>query len=304
MARRASVKAMTGQRTGRLLAVSVALLAGGCGASFPYSGLLQGGGAIPLASEGISAEPGAAPLSEITEGLVAARRRDEGEAIPGFEILIGFLMKDWSQIGNKPAGYWDSDGTPGPPYTFQSIPWSNAFDFSSGIAFQVVLKRPPRGAASLAAGDTFLIFGLSIDSYTGKNPTPTTPEDKFSDEDGNPSVTLTGYWIDGRTVLDPLGAGSGWRPYLQYGGGFIQFPKVFRTNSADTPSPNWSKSLVLGWHMAGGLEWRRGKLGVYIDYGVQAVGAPVTDGNATNKELHDAQDLVTYPVRIGVSLSF
>lgn len=297
MVRRASVKAMTGQRTGRLLAVSAALLAGGCGASFPRSGLLHGGGAIPLVPEGISAEPPYAPLSNVAAGLVAALRKGKVEAIPGFEILITPIVLS-NSFGDKPAGYWDASGTGGSAYT--AIPWGTAFTFSSSIEFQVVLKRPPRGASSLAAGDTFLLFGLSMDSYTGNDVGALT--DDGEDEFGK--MSLTGYWIDARTVLDALGADSGWRPYLQYGGGFIKHPGVGRSNLSIGTDLNWSEGWVLGWRMTGGLEWRSGKLGVYVSYGVQAVGAPAVASLAPDKNRREAQDLITYPARIGLSLSF
>ena len=96
MARRASMKAMMGQRAGGLSAVCVVLLAGGCGGSFQYAAgvRLDRPGLDPEAgtrrefaagTSDLAAEPAGAPLSEVTTGLVAARRRGKLEAIPGFE---------------------------------------------------------------------------------------------------------------------------------------------------------------------------------------------------------------------------
>ncbi len=55
--------------------------------------------------------------------------------------------------------------------------------------------------------------------------------------------------------------------------------------------------------MAVGLEVRRGKVGAYIDVGLESVGAPKVD-SAADQVLNEAQDLVTYPMRIGFMLSF
>ena len=56
--------------------------------------------------------------------------------------------------------------------------------------------------------------------------------------------------------------------------------------------------------MAGGIEWRGGKLGAYIQYGMQSIGAPKVDSAAIDPVASGAQDLVTYPVRLGFILSF
>jgi hypothetical protein len=232
----------------------------------------------------------AAPLSGVATGLVAAPRAGEAEVAPGKGIMFGLYMSPLTNwISDKPAGYYGAN---------VPIPWGEAFNFSRALDISVVLRSPPRSAATLAAGDTFMFFCLSIESFSGQDAglSDIDTVDMFD------SMDLYGFWLGGRTVLDPLGPRSSVRPYLQYGGGLVGYPSVGRTDAAAATS-NWVPSWVLGWRMAVGLEMRRGKVGAYLDAGLQSVGAPKVD-SAASSVANQAQDLVTYPMRIGFMLSF
>jgi hypothetical protein len=219
-------------------------------------------------------------------GLIAARgtrRKGKAEVIPGIEILGGISARN--TLSDKPAVY--DQGV--------SIPWNKAYNPPSVIELQVVLKRPPRSAASLAAGDTFAIFTLSIDSFNGRD--VTTPAL------GAPSaLTVTGFWLDGRTVLDPLGTSSV-RPYLQYGGGLAKYTSV----DFGTAAPMWDPGgleFALGWHIGAGLEIRSTRLGAYLEYGIQTIAPPKLAEGVDRNQYAAGQELVTLPLRLGLILSF
>ena len=232
----------------------------------------------------------AAPLSGVATGLVAAPRGGGTEVAPGKGIMFGFYMAPLTNwISDKPAGYYGGANIP--------IPWSEAFSFARALDISAVLRSPPRSAATLAAGDTFMFFSLSIESFSGQD---AGASDIDTMEMYN-NMDLYGLWLGGRTVLNPLGPRSSVRPYLQYGGGLVGYPSVDRTDGAE--NKNWIPSWVLGWRMAIGLEMRRGKAGAYLDAGLQSVGAPKVH-SAADPVLNQAQDLVTYPMRIGFMLSF
>jgi hypothetical protein len=239
---------------------------------------------LPLARG--SAEPAgsAAGLSGL-ELLLSQLGEDPTEEvegpIPNFEIYAGLSI---NHIGDKLAG--TVGGT-------QPISWDDAFgEPATGFDVQVVFPgwRPPRPAKSLAAGDTFLIFHVTLlESYDGQVTAAGPTYD---------SMSLLGLWLDGRTVLNPLGAAKSVRPYIQYGGGLVLYPAVNRDAAA-----NWDSTSALGFHLALGIEVRGQRFGLYAEGGVQTVAAPNLAAGAPIDE-SQAQDLLTYPVRLGLMMTF
>ncbi len=278
--------------TGMVLwTVAGALLAAGCGGvawqpvNDQFSDLSYG---LALAApSGTAVETFAAALEEPGAAVVGS--------IPRFEIAVG---ASFPGVGDKIAGH---DGT-GPPPNY--VRWGDAF--VGAISFDVQIVRPPkRAAVSLAAGDTFFIARIAIERFTGV-------------VDGHPGnlalgvgpltyddMTVIGVWAEVRTVLNPLDSGRKVRLYLQYGFGLVYYPTVNVSGQA-----NWQVTPILapklGWRAGLGIEVRSGKLGFYAEIGIQTVAPPDVDEFYVDPERDQltAQDFVTFPARIGVTIGF
>jgi hypothetical protein len=196
-----------------------------------------------------------------------------------FEIFAGAALLP---LGDKTMG-----NLAGIPFK-----WKTIFNRGFGIDGQVVIRRPQRAAASLATGDTFVVVRGTFETYGDK-------EDVFDD------LTILGGWLEGRTLLSALDAGQTLRPYIQYGGGVMRYSEM-----AVGPVSWWDSTMALGWRTALGLELRTGRLGLYVEGGIQVVGPPdvpdyyYSPPNAAEIALRSAQDLVTYPIRFGAMIGF
>jgi hypothetical protein len=219
-----------------------------------------------------------APADTALEGLVAAYGdlAESENAPPKVGLAVGISS---IVVGDKLAS--ETGGDP--------IAWSDAFGDASGLDVQLTLKSPPRSIESLEAGDTFLLLRVTRDSYAGRD----TGVNSYSD------MTVTGGWVDGKTVFNPVDKKTGKiRPYLQYGGGLSHISAVEVNGGA-----GWVSTLALGFHMSLGVEMRIWKVvGVYLEAGVQTVKAPNLDALA-DAELK-AQDLLEFPLRAGLLFSF
>jgi len=266
------------RRLGSAAAV-VALLATGCGT---------------MAWRATPAVPGesilAAPMQP--DSLAAGVKGVTGEiagVVPSFEIIGGMSVLP---LGDKSAGV-DND----PPANL--VAWSAMYDKGTGFDVQIVLRRPPRPAASLATGDTFMVVRGTLESYSGK----------AYDLDGGPvmpdGLTIYGAWLEGRTLLGGLDSRGALRPYLQYGGGVMLYGEATVSGAA-----HWESTMALGWRTAMGLELRKGRVGLYAEGGIQVLGPPdvaqywIDQGIAAEIEKRVAQDMVTYPIRVGVIIGF
>ncbi len=262
-----------------------------------------------LCDRALAGPPGTA-LGAAPEAMCGAGR--EGRAaiearVPRFEIFAGIMPR--TSIGNKIAGHNGAT----PP---SAVHWDQAFEAKMGLEVQVNLIRPPRTAIELGAGDTFFGIRISIENYSGlatqDAPPPTGvpgswgPNIPIYDD-----MTLLGFWADGRTLLNPINVGRWARPYLHYGIGVVSYPEVQLLGAGGTP--NWAESRALGWHMGIGIEFRTSNLGFYIQGGIQVVGPPDVSEDTTGIapgvvdnfiDQRSAQDMVTYPLRIGVMVAF
>jgi hypothetical protein len=246
-----------------------------------------------------------APLTGETSAVLAAAFDDPiseaTEAAPSFEVMVGFTNMF---IGDKLAGTNNNDNDVNSEA--ESMSWDDAFDYESGLDVQVVLSRPPRSVDSMAAGDTLMIARVTLDSYTGQvvelGDANALPATNRSCAYGG--MSILGVWLDGKTVFNPIGKARKARAYLQYGGGMSQISQVDRTDSSGTGEPNnWASTVALGFHMALGLEVRvMGNLGIYLEAGVQDIKKPnLEEGAAAERQ---AQDLLEYPLRLGVMVVF
>jgi len=278
MAREAIMEADCGRSGARRACSRVGALAciavlSGCGA------VAWRGQAPPLENAIPLRAPLALAADQALEHLLAAESAAvQVEGAPSkFELYGGITS---TKIGSKLAG---TSGT-------TTISWDEAYEGTLGLDVQLVLRKPPRSAMTLAAGDTYLLLHVTIDRFAGQE--PVTGQD-YDD------LTLLGGWIDGRTVLNPLGNTRTVRPYLQYGGGLVQYANdVDRGGTA-----NWAATMALAFHAGLGIEIRTRGLGFYVEAGVQNVSAPnlASGANAVERQ---AQDLLAYPLRVGVMLAF
>jgi hypothetical protein len=263
----------------------------------------------------VAAGPPGIALRAAPEAIRGARgdARAAIEArVPRFEIFAGILPR--TSISDKIAGHNGAT----PP---NAVHWDEAFDSTFGFEVQVNLVRPRRTAIELGAGDTFFGIRISMESYDGLASRDAPPPGAVSAwpapfYDGTyDDMTLMGYWADFRTLLNPINAGRSARPYLHYGVGMVSYPEVLLTDSAGGASyPNWEESWALSWNFGIGLEFRFGNmLGLYVEAGVQAVGAPDVSGNHSIADpvvieqytyQRTAHDMVTYPIRIGLMVAF
>ena len=173
------------------------------------------------------------------------------------------------------------------------------YEKGTGFDVQIVLRRPPRVAASLATGDTFMVVRGTLESYSGKQ----------YNLDGGPvmpdGLTIYGAWLEGRTFLGALDSRGVLRPYLQYGGGVMLYGEATVSSA-----PHWESTMALGWRTALGLELRKGRLGLYAEGGIQVLGPPdvaqyyIDQGVAADIEKRVAQDMVVYPIRVGAIVGF
>ncbi len=281
MTRGASIRARLRKpvllRAPALAAVAASLLAAGCGSVAWHATPAVPGECVLTAP--VQAEPFAAAVKGTTQAI-------EG-AVPRFEMFGGGALL---AIGDKSGGT-DGAGT--------LVPWSAMFDQGFGFDVQIALRRPPRAALSLATGDTFVLLRGTMETYTGK---------RYGAGWTPGSLTVMGGWVEGRTLLSALDAAASLRPYLQYGGGVMRYSEV--TVAGTTPTAFWDATIALGWRTAVGLELRKGKLGLYVEGGIQVVGPPdvSTDAwvqaNTARMVARTAQDLVTYPIRFGLMIGF
>lgn len=268
-----------------------------------------------LCDRAVAGPPGTA-LGAAPEAICGARR--EGRAaieapVPRFEIFAGIMPR--VSIGNKIAGH---SGPTAPNNVVYVAHWDEAFEATFGFEVQVNLVRPPRTVVELGAGDTFFGIRVSVESYEGlaspgapppggvPGSWPATVVGTYDD------MTVLGFWADGRTLLNPINVGRWARPYLHYGVGVVRYSQVLLTGGGAS-YPNWDATLALGWHMGVGIELRTSNLGFYIEGGIQAVGPPDVSEDTTGiapglvEDFYDqrsAQNLVTYPLRIGVMVAF
>jgi hypothetical protein len=221
-------------------------------------------------------------LAAAVKGTTAAI---EG-VVPGLEFFPGVSLLS---IGGKNAGL---DRVPGGAEPANALPWSGMFERGFGIDVQFVLRRPARASVSLATGDTFMVVRGTLETYNGKEYDFGTPD----------TMVLYGGWLEGRTLLSKLDASGRVRPYLQYGGGIMRYGEVVVNGT------HWDPTIALGWRTGLGLEFRGSRLGVYVEGGIQVVGAPdvVADlvSDSDEAAMRTAQDLVTYPIRFGAMLGF
>lgn len=269
------------------------LLTAGC-SGLAWQGGGYGTGSYELPRErAVAALPldALAPLAATNGG---AREVIEG-TVPRFEIFGGVMPK--IVIGHKIAGH---DGT-APPNT-NVVYWNDAYEGNFSFDVVVNLSRPARSAIGLAAGDTFLGVRVSIENYGGLDiddgPGGALGIETYDD------MTLFGVWADGRTLLNPLDAARRLRPYLHYGAGVVTYPEVTITNGSGVC---WDATLALGWHMGIGIEFRAGRLGAYVEGGIQAVGPPdVAETYALDADIDQrtAHTFLTYPIRVGVMVAF
>ncbi len=229
------------------------------------------------------------PAASPAEHVLAARASMAiEEGVPGLEIYLNITQ---TMVEDKIAGYSNA-GEP--------IKWDMAYEGRlPSVDVQIVVHRPPRPATSLQAGDTFIILRISYDQFAGQQyVTPGGITVLYED------MTLIGGWLDVRTVLNAFGRSRIARPYLQFGGGIVMYPDTPRW---DTPASgalngaNWAQSYKLGWHMAVGVEARWRRWGAFIDIGMQTIAPPDMHENAL-VSLSEAQDLLTFPVRIGLMM--
>lgn len=291
-----------------LWAAMAGLLSAGCGS---LAWQQAGRGTIcdvesDVRDRAVAGPPGTA-LGAAPEAICGAGREGRGaiEApVPRFEIFAGIMPR--VSIGNKIAGH--SGATP--PGV---VHWDQAFEATFGFEVQVNLVRPPRTAMELGAGDTFFGIRFSMESYSGLA-TPDAPPPGAAPGGWGPIIpvyddmTLLGFWADGRTLLNPINVGRWARPYLHYGVGVVSYPEVALIGGGAS-YPNWDATLALGWHMGVGIELRTSNLGFYVEGGIQAVGPPNVSEETTGivsdfNDQRSAQDLVTYPLRIGVMVAF
>jgi len=118
-------------------------------------------------------------------------------------------------------------------------------------------------------------------------------------------LTIYGGWLEGRTFLGALDSRGVLRPYLQYGGGVMLYGEATVSGAA-----HWDSTMAFGWRTALGLEMRKGRIGLYLEGGIQVLGPPdvaqsiIDLGVAADIEKRAAQDMVTYPIRVGVIVGF
>lgn len=270
-----------------LLAAIALISASGCGVvaypTAPHETLQLVASRAPLTSN----------VDSALEGVVVAYGNPSvaEDAPPKFEMAAGITS---IFVGDKLAGTNAPAGTPIP------IPWDEAFEHTFGFDAQIVLRRPPRSLASLEAGDTFLLLRVSVDTYTGlaADVDGLGATSTFSD------MSVTTGWLDGKTVFNPLSKTGMVRPYLQYGGGLASMDGVTRTDTAvPTTDSCWAPTMALAFHMGIGLEMRFGSaMGIYLEAGIQNIRKPNLDTGATPDK--QAQDLLVYPLRLGVLFAF
>ena len=218
------------------------------------------------------------------ESFSSAARGADGEVtgiVPRFEVIPGISLLN---IGDKSAGL---DGAS------NLVTWGMMYERGFGIEGQIVLRRPPRSAASLATGDTLMVVRGTLETYAGKTYALGLPDD----------LVIYGGWLEGRTLLQSLDARGRWRPYLQYGGGVMVYAAEAVNGIA-----HWDSTIAVGWRTALGLEFRLTRLGFYAEAGIQTLGPPnVAEGylgNQAETDRRTAQNLLTYPIRLGAMIGF
>ena len=259
---------------GRLVSVAAAaaLLVTGCGT-------MAWQGTPAVADECVLAAP--AQVDSLAAAVKGTTAAIEG-VVPGLEFFGGMAL--------LPMGE-GSAGLDRLPPGANALPWSEMFEQGVGFDFQLVLRRPARASTSLATGDTFMVVRGTLETYEGKEYYSGTPD----------TMVLYGGWLEGRTLLSSLDASRRLRPYIQYGGGIMRYSEVVMNDT------HWDATIALGWRTGLGLEFRGSRLGVYVEGGIQVVGAPDVPEYYTNAgeiAMRTAQDLVTYPIRFGAILGF
>ena len=161
--------------------------------------------------------------------------------------------------------------------------YSDVFENGFGFGASVILRRPAAGTVSV--GDIYLLGGVEFVTFTGR----------VYGGGWVDNASIISLWLDAKTMLAPVGASGAWKPYALCGAGIVMIPEV-------TYAGGWvmnESSIELGLRGKIGIERRTGKLGLYVDVGIQMNTAP-----DAGPSVGDAEPMVYTPIGAGVILNF
>ena len=166
--------------------------------------------------------------------------------------------------------------------------YSEIFENGLGIGASFILRRPTAGTVSI--GDIYLLGSFELVRFEGKD-----YDDGITSGPVDTAMVISG-WIDAKTMLAPMGADGAWKPYVLCGAGIVRMPSVTFANDIAINEA----SIELGLRGKIGIERRTGRLGLYVDIGVQLNTAP----NVTDPPSGDAEPLIYTPIGAGVLVNF